>query len=1113
MSMDKIKVNLLKSKARKLEGTRAEREKREEERQSKMQEELGEWKKTSENADGQEPKPEDMSHIKALEGKEYPKPEVVESADISNIEKLSGMQVPDTVMEGQKASGLSGVQGYDLERLTEGTRNEITARLKQLEGMKNVKFKNKRLSLLREDPVAFFEEELEHLKRIAKNPKAKELIPKTEALIADLKKNAKNKKVKIDTPIPQKTAPVTAKKTAASSPAETVEPVTGVPKIKDIRRGRGSEKMARAAEAPIDVSAVSIGVPKYMPHKTESMPTEEKKKWKIATFWKKQPSDQPEKPKKQEGPSVEEAAQAYNDYMENMAKGKAKTKPEVEKSAVETPEAQKIEKEIENLSQEEKEKIGWSMSVWGFKAEKIKDDILGGVFNKVLKKVDKDGATGRFCIEARDYFVRNGKDAVKKANDASAFNDFKLGINIKGKKRGINISAKRQRNISNIGAFSGNVLKYGRLAADVTGLTVGAAHRIVMALGMATAMGAEMGKEARLKGDEVREKTWIADADKAAEEAWEIYKKAEARNGNISAESLKKAYMLEMPKDILKRLENPTTGNRFMQKIIRWDLENALLRLNKNIEAIEKNFNLSPEQKGVEKEKLITSQKKNLEDYDRIITQYGTVEEMAKYGSVDTKAMVGYYGQKAGKAAVATLQVETLFLLGEKLLEISSHFLSSHDIHPIEATEKFVKGVFSKVDAKEFPTNPTPTHDAVADLKKGYEDFKTSAHANAMPVLNEDIDKLNIVPPSAPGNIFTNEGIKFEHGKGGIQGVLDLKNQIRLQYKGDFSQAPQSVQDFMKETNVTQQAIKLGLYDPNSVEESALIQEGSVLKFDEQGNILFGKPDASGNVPVLEKYTGRMFDSDHSVTLRAVETPHAAEPAQVPVAPAETAAATLAPETYVDTQTHIDTIKENIQQSIDAAAVKDNIVIDNTVRMGTTVRTGTTIGTGNNPTYGQGPGGTNVNFFRNSVWPQEGNLRVLQELYYPDLSPGQNDFINDHLDFFGENIYHLSGQQLLQAYDASVENINFLFAGDSSVWMDLKDEKAGDLLKYVDTGEKTAHGHMAEYLRMLKIYAGFGPKNGILGYKAETTEQYIARAMQNLAGKGKLEEFNVNIRK
>src|SRR3989344_5686276 len=48
-----------------------------------------------------------------------------------------------------------------------------------------------------------------------------------------------------------------------------------------------------------------------------------------------------------------------------------------------------------------------------------------------------------------------------------------------------------------------------------------------------------------------------------------------------------------------------------------------------------------------------------MKDYDRIISQYGTV---------DALAMAGYYAQTAGKTVVRAVTVETLILSAEKVI-------------------------------------------------------------------------------------------------------------------------------------------------------------------------------------------------------------------------------------------------------------------------------------------------------------------------------------------------------------------------------------------------------------------------------------------------------------
>lgn len=118
------------------------------------------------------------------------------------------------------------------------------------------------------------------------------------------------------------------------------------------------------------------------------------------------------------------------------------------------------------------------------------------------------------------------------------------------------------------------------------------------------------------------------------------------------------------------------------------------------------------------------------------------------------------------------------------------------------------------------------------------------------------------VVPVAPKSVegFVNQGIKIERG-GAIKAISDLQKQIKAEYP-DITKAPQNIQDFVN-ADPTKKAIELGFYKPGQADESALIVEGSILKFDEKGNLLFGKPDASGNIPPLgDQYTGKMLDSD-----------------------------------------------------------------------------------------------------------------------------------------------------------------------------------------------------------------------------------------------------------
>jgi hypothetical protein len=788
-----------------------------------------------------------------------------------------------------------------------------------------------------------------------------------------------------------------------------------------------------------------------------------------------------------------------------------------------SPEVVEAEKEIAKLSPEEKEKIAFGLNTFGFWAEKKKDDYFASVFDESLEKTDKNGkiiqkgfnqkgTTGRFCAELRDYFIRNSKDAEKKANDASAFSDVKLGVSIKGEKRGINISAGKQKAILNLGAFSGNVLKYGRLIYDATGVTIGAANRIAMAAGMATTVLAEAGKEARLKNEDVIEKTRIQDTDLAANEAWEIYQDAQKNQNfkNEKTEAFKKAYMLAMPKDLLKRLENPSTANNFIQRTLRRELlgyeknghiifEGAISRLNKEIEKLESDNNITEEKKKLEIEKLITKQKKNLEDYDRIITQYGTIDGIA---------MALRYAQTAGKATVAALQVETLLITADKICEGLSNIY--HHFH--DAQKVFT---FKVSDPKAF-SDPLPKPE---------------------PAPSASVTPETATAPGAPSAIknFANEGIKFEHGKGGIQGILDLKKQILAQYNGNYSNAPKSIQDFM-DTDATKQAIKLGLYNPDNPEESALIREGSVLKFDAQGNLIFH--DAKTGKDVAH-YAGKMFDSggsakisttDHAKFIEnneetetpATESPQKPEPERTPATNdlekqtherAEKARQDLL-DMYEKTETKTD-IETNLNKpglGYQKVSMGRNFETGTKVHTGSLLKTGSSLETGSRVGTGSwvgvGSGGYygGQQYYGPLTMDSLGRYHdITGKIVFPDISPDNNAILQDHPEY-AYNPSGLTGTKLIEAYGTGYKNMKYLFGENPLVWQKLGALKAGKLMEQAGRiNDASAESSFAHYLNLLKEFSDLPPKTGV--FNSETSEYYMARALQKITADGLLGEL------
>jgi hypothetical protein len=358
-----------------------------------------------------------------------------------------------------------------------------------------------------------------------------------------------------------------------------------------------------------------------------------------------------------------------------------------------TPEEKKIVAEIKNLPEEDRERLSWGLNRIGYNVEKMKDDFFAKALAGAAKKADKKGTFGRFVNELRETFVRDAKEAEKKG----------LAIQ-KGESKGKIVQAR------NLGLLTGNVLKYGRFVYDTAslfrGLNIANPFRYVMLSGQLAARGAEAGKEARFKNDRLLEKTQIKDAKVAAEEAWRIYENAGGKVGdvveengilkyedggvtNVSAEALKNAYLKETPRDIQERLKDPTTALNFVQQITRKQIEIRLNRLQKKIDFIGYKWDsnaiskrdgkegaytqrLSPEQKEVEKQKLLEGWKKELMDYDRMITQYGTVDQVAMWAK---------NAQVTAKGIVYGMQAQTLYKSVTnipKLWEHLSHMLSSH---------------------------------------------------------------------------------------------------------------------------------------------------------------------------------------------------------------------------------------------------------------------------------------------------------------------------------------------------------------------------------------------------------------------------------------------------
>lgn len=363
----------------------------------------------------------------------------------------------------------------------------------------------------------------------------------------------------------------------------------------------------------------------------------------------------------------------------------------------EREEKAELKKEVKEMPEEKREKIGFGLKNMGFYAEELKNNFFSKAFKGASMRYDKKSTMGRWLESFSENYTKDAEKARKKMEKIE-----------KGKKQ-------RFRNITSL---TSNILRYGRVVTDVVGYTAGAPLRYVMMGGMFFSRGAEAAKEARLKNEEVIEKTRIHDIDEAFEESKKIYGQAqaeavEAGEKNVSKDDLKKAYQQNIPEDLLKRLEKeaePGIASGILQKAIKWDVRKSAEGIEKKIEKIESNEKLSSKEKKLRKEKIFNKYSKHLDELDGMVSQYGAVDAMA---------MGAKYGETAAKTAVKAVMVETAGLAIHKLWDV-------------------LPDVYSKIS--DFVVSPA----GAAEVEGGKVVRMPISKVTRMPIAKEGVEKLPV---------------------------------------------------------------------------------------------------------------------------------------------------------------------------------------------------------------------------------------------------------------------------------------------------------------------------------------------------------------------------------
>jgi|GEM_PF-4951979 len=329
------------------------------------------------------------------------------------------------------------------------------------------------------------------------------------------------------------------------------------------------------------------------------------------------------------------------------------------------------------------------------------------------------------------------------------------------------------------------------------------------------------------------------------------------------------------------------------------------------------------------------------------------------------------------------------------------------------------------------------------------------------------------------------EGVVFNNGKGGIQGILDLKNKLRAEYGNDFSKAPQGIKDFMEEGNATKLAIKLGFYDPTKASESALIQKGAVLAFDKDGNLLFGTPDADGKIPLLgEKFHGEMLDTDHSGPKQELQGEGGNKIAKDTISEKTTTIDTSAkPEINIPEEEAVGTVPTN-DTKIDAPLEPPKLRTEAEIK---------------------------------SDLENKFKIKVPELNVEENLSPALKQMSTEYSEFskFMKTPSNLEDYEIINAFNIYRQNITYMEHAVEghykAEWSSMKSLPAKEILEYVKNDQMLPESPLGEYMKKLYDVTQLEAKSTLVLGKYQTVDEWVVEALKKAAEKKMLEDVRLKL--
>ncbi len=791
--------------------------------------------------------------------------------------------------------------------------------------------------------------------------------------------------------------------------------------------------------------------------------------------------------------------------------------------------------EVENMPETERRETAKGLYNLGFRVEKQKNNIFAGIFNYASKKFgDEKDTTARFCAQMRDSFIRDAEIAERKAKDLA-----------EGKGNWV-------MKLQNPSLLVGNVLKYGRLVADATGLTPTAASRITMTAGMVMARVSEAAKETRLSNEKLIDQTRFgvdremsfydaetgqfdqdaqmsADIARAQEEAFRVYEGAGGVVGSdtekASIKDLQSAYQVEIPKNLKERLENPENTSRVARGIVEKVILNRINSLNKKIQKIKQDDNLTREQKKLQTEQLVNGLRwrKALRDYDRMITSCGTIDELA---------FLARTSQKIGKGIVLATQLETLVISVEKMWGMASHFLSSPDAHEIVASQTSAPRVAPRAVQPDIELKSETT---AADQGLGKFEFRGEPQ-DVKPMLDE-LKQMPSTPPT-PETDTSHETLfsgaprrdpflvppepEFKPLDIPPPPAVPTIDPSSLPPKPPFGASPEEVRKYNEAIGAL---IPRTPPTPGEIEKAQLEE---IIRDAERQAAAKTPPAPEDALPRLSQEEIARMTSEAQPELTASQIPIV--PDQAPLPPAEIPHGTSvedirrALEEKYDTVTHAEGtsapgITEHLAESprlVDHGyRPPENLPVTENPRL---------VDYGYKPLASGGsyvvkgsyevPGSYQVGGYNQPYaqpLSQDGLPSGQHGENYIDLSPRENLIIQTHPEL-AKNPFNLSGRELVETYYTNRRNLAELFPGEEVEAQRIMSHKGAIEIfkentnvirglnpeKRLSTEEK-----IFDYMLKLRRLTGLKPKSRTLfNWGGEAADKYIARALQKAVSMG-----------